>query len=587
MAKDEGSTKDARHLPANAAPRAWVMVFERESSRLVPLPEAGELTLGRGDYCGLVLRDAGVSRQHARFEVELGQVRVTDLGSQNGTRVNGQPIRASRVLHAGDELQVGDAVLVFHASSERASTGVLDRAAFRAQVETELERGKKYVRPVTVGFALLENATDRMRLQVHLEPWLRRTEPVCLSDEGLLWLAPELSAEELETRASDLLRICQTLHTEARLGLATFPDDETRADALVAAARESARAAGSGKIQPAGAAFKEWKLGTQTIWLADTVMLRLYGLLERLAASDLPVLVTGETGTGKELAATALHHASKRRDQRLMVLNCAALPETLAEAELFGNERGAFTGAVAARAGALETADGGTVFLDEVGELPLAIQAKLLRALETKKVTRVGDTRERAVDFRVVAATHRTLENEVRAGRFREDLYFRLSAATLHLPPLRDRKRELVLLARAFLTRAGLSSGRVQTLSPAAVQLLAHHTWPGNVRELRNVVDYVAATVTDEVIEPWHLQERLGSGPLSAASPALFSTEPSEASFRALADEVRELERARMHSALQRHRWNQTRAAQALGVPLRTFVTKMTQYGLRETRQAD
>ena len=164
-------------------------------------------------------------------------------------------------------------------------------------------------------------------------------------------------------------------------------------------------------------------------------MLRLYSLLERLAASDLPVLIHGETGTGKELAAQVLHARSPRRDKRLVSINCAALPESLAESELFGHERGAFSGAVATKVGLLEAAHGGTVFFDEVGELPASLQAKLLRVLETKRLLRVGDTRERPVDLRIVAATNRRLEEEVSRGRFRQDLYFRLASAVVVLPP--------------------------------------------------------------------------------------------------------------------------------------------------------
>src|SRR5262249_15354084 len=174
-------------------------------------------------------------------------------------------------------------------------------------------------------------------------------------------------------------------------------------------------------------------------------------LIRRLAGSTMPVLVTGETGAGKELAASAIHHLSPRNKQRFVPLNCAAMQDTLVESELFGYERGAFSGAAGQKPGLLEVADGGTVFLDEVGELSPATPAKLLRALEEKRIMRLGGTRSIDVDVRIVAATHRNLEEEVKAGRFRQDLFFRLSAATVVLPPLRDRPRELGILARAFL----------------------------------------------------------------------------------------------------------------------------------------
>jgi len=193
------------------------------------------------------------------------------------------------------------------------------------------------------------------------------------------------------------------------------------------------------------------EVGDRSVVIADPAMARMYQLLERLAVSELPVLVCGETGTGKEVAAGALHQFSHRSERPLVSLNCAAIQENLVESELFGYERGAFSGAIAAKPGLLEVASGGTVFLDEIGDLPAAVQAKLLRVIETKRVLRLGDVRERTIDIRVIAATNRDLVKDVVAGRFRRDLYFRLSGATLWLPPLRDRPRELPILAEMFL----------------------------------------------------------------------------------------------------------------------------------------
>ncbi len=595
----DGSTLDVRAAPQaaprEAQPSAWLMIFEGDSSRLVPLPASGEVVLGRGEGSQILLSEAGVSRQHARIWLERGQARVTDLGSQNGTRVNDEPVVGSVPLHSGDELNLSGVTAVFHAASSAGHRdALLDPAAFRGRLEAELERALRYVRPVTVGTLLLGGRVDRAALRLAMEPAVKRIEAVSPSgDDAVLWLLPESNADEAQERAAALLAVGQALREGARLGLATFPGDGIDPDTLLAASREAARAAKVGGVHQAQNTFKELRLGEQRIWIADAVMVRLYALIERLAASDLPVLVMGETGAGKELASTALHHFSPRRDKRLVTINCAALQETLVESELFGHERGAFTGAVAMRVGALEAAAGGTVFLDELGELSLSVQAKLLRALETKRIVRVGDTREREVDFRVVAATNRNLEAEVKAGRFREDLFFRLSGATLWLPPLRDRKRELLILARAFLERACEKAGRpAMELSSAAVQQLAQHSWPGNVRELRNVMEYAAATVSEERVEPWHLQERLVSGkpgePAAAAAASATPAPPSgSASFRPLPEEVRELERGRMLQALKLFGWNQTRASQALGMPLRTFVTKMGQYDLRAERDRD
>ena len=326
--------------------------------------------------------------------------------------------------------------------------------------------------------------------------------------------------------------------------------------------------------------FQVLTIGAQRVIVADPTVLRLYTLVDRLAPSAIPVLITGETGCGKELVATALHARSPRAGQRLISLNCAALHEMLVESELFGHERGAFSGAVSSRPGLIEAASGSTLFLDEVGELTLANQAKLLRVLESHRVTRLGDVREREVDVRIVAATNRDLEADMIAGRFRRDLYFRLSAATLHLPPLRQRPHELPLLAAAFLDDAcRLTGRRGMRISDDAMAVLLAHPWPGNVRELKNLMQYVAATVPVDELAAEHVSERLRRlvptvSPRPEAGPA---TPPQ---FRPLADELRELEIARIREALIATSGNQTRAAGLLAMPVRTFFEKAKQYGL-------
>lgn len=331
-------------------------------------------------------------------------------------------------------------------------------------------------------------------------------------------------------------------------------------------------------------------LGDRTALVADPAMLNVYNQLELLAPSDLTVLVLGETGTGKELAASALHHWSKRRAQPLVTINCASLPDTLAESELFGHERGAFSGAVQAKPGLLESAPGGTVFLDEIGDLSLAIQAKLLRVLETRRLTRLGSVQERRIDIRVVAATHRDLAEGVRSGRFREDLYYRLSAAVVRLPPLRARLGELPLLAQTFLANAcrGLDKPVVTFTEPALARL-AVHGWPGNVRELKNLTDYLAATVPGPEVLPKHVTERLESDLYVAARPPVVSPQSGQPhlehtritpGFQPLAEANRDFERDRIATALAATEGNKTQAARLLGVPLRTFMEKIKRHGL-------
>ena len=331
-------------------------------------------------------------------------------------------------------------------------------------------------------------------------------------------------------------------------------------------------------------------LGDTKILLVEPAMKKLYALIERLAKAELPVLIEGETGVGKELAAKALHHHSARRGKPLVSLNCSAFTENLVESELFGHERGAFSGAVTTKQGLIEAAHTGTLFLDEIGEMPLSVQAKLLRVLETQKVMRVGDVRERQVDVRIVAATNRDLQAEIAAGRFRRDLYFRLSSARLSLPPLRNRPRELPVLARVLLAGACRKLSRDSiAISDAAMHLLLGHRWPGNVRELRNLMDFVAATVDGDTLLPWQIEEQLQSTvpsempeqPRTVKVTSLPQTESvPPVHFRPIDDEIRELERRRMMEALAACGGVQIRAAALISMPARTFTTKMKQYKL-------
>ena len=331
-------------------------------------------------------------------------------------------------------------------------------------------------------------------------------------------------------------------------------------------------------------AIKRLALGDREVIVADPAMSDVYDLLARLGPSDLSVLVCGETGVGKENAAFAVHHYSRRAGP-FVAINCAAIPEALAEAELFGFEKGAFTHAVAAKPGLLEIAEGGTVFLDEVGELSLAVQAKLLRVVQTRQVMRVGGLREREIDVRIVAATNRDLEAEADAGRFRRDLLFRLNDSLVVLPPLRARPREIGVLARAFLDAACRRSGRPPlALSAGATRWLETHAWPGNVRELEKTMKYVAVVVTGRSVEEHDLRLAVDQG--RGRAPLTLVPDPDRAP-PPITDELRGLEAQRMRDAIDRCGGVHTRAAALIGMPIRTFTNKVKRYGLasRGTRK--
>ncbi|HEX7786466.1 MAG TPA: sigma-54 dependent transcriptional regulator [Methylomirabilota bacterium] len=299
----------------------------------------------------------------------------------------------------------------------------------------------------------------------------------------------------------------------------------------------------------------------------------------RVAESSFTVLVQGETGTGKELVARAIHQQSPRRSAPFVAVDCGAIPETLVESELFGHERGAFTGAQAKREGHFQLARGGTLFLDEVGNIPLAAQAKLLRALEQKEVMPLGATRPVAVEARIIAATNSTLEDEVKTGRFRADLYYRIGEFTITLPPLRSRREDVAYLAQRFLDEVSMELRRpVRRVSEEAMEALLRHEWPGNVRELRNVIRKAALLATD-VVTTEHLPA-LGAGP---AGPARGASEGAsgDLSLREAAElATARAEREAIRQALERTKGNKSQAARMLRTDYTTLHAKMKRYGI-------
>ncbi|HET9595305.1 MAG TPA: sigma-54 dependent transcriptional regulator [Anaeromyxobacteraceae bacterium] len=300
---------------------------------------------------------------------------------------------------------------------------------------------------------------------------------------------------------------------------------------------------------------------------------------ERIARHDLSVLVTGESGTGKELLARAIHYGSGRGDRAFVVENCGALPDELLESELFGHKRGAFTGAYEDRIGLFQHADGGTIFLDEVSETTPAFQVKLLRALQEGEIRPVGSPRTLSVDVRVIAATNRDLEEEVRAGRFREDLYYRLATVTLHIPPLRERAMDIPPLAAAILQRGKTQLGaRVEGFAPATMACLEAYRWPGNTRELQNEIHRMLALADGSVLGPELLSPRVvraAEGEADERDLALL--DGVEGSLKARLDH---LEARIIKEALLRHRYNKTRAAQELGLSRVGLRAKLARYGL-------
>jgi transcriptional regulator with PAS, ATPase and Fis domain len=299
-------------------------------------------------------------------------------------------------------------------------------------------------------------------------------------------------------------------------------------------------------------------------------MQRIKALLARVASSPAStVLLTGETGTGKDLAAKAIHYNSDRAARAFVNITMSALPEQLLESELFGHERGAFTDARTQKRGLFETADGGTVFLDEIGEMTLGLQSKLLRFLEEKTFKRVGGLNDLRVDVRVIAATNKDLEEEVKSGKFREDLYYRLQVMPIHLPALRERKGDIPLLANYFIDRFNREfRKRVRGLSQAAQDLLEQYSWPGNVRELRNAIERAMLLVDRDMLEPDDFTTLTRT-----VTPAQFRLPPDGVNLE-------EVERQLLVQALERAGGNQTQAAQLLGINRDQVRYRIEKFGL-------
>jgi len=302
-------------------------------------------------------------------------------------------------------------------------------------------------------------------------------------------------------------------------------------------------------------------------------MQAVFRTLRQVAPTDVTVLITRESGTGKEPVARALHQNSRRRNAPFVALNCAALPESLLESELFGHEKGSFTGAMARKVGHIEHAQGGTLFLDEIGDMPLTTQVKILRVLEQREIVRVGSSTPVPVDIRVITATNQNLVELVGNRRFREDLYFRLKVVSIDLPPLRERASDVPLLVEAFVRELAARHGRnVTGVSPDVIRALQSQPWPGNVRELRNVVENMVVTGSHEVLQVSDLPPALQVGGAARATAAA----PASLAGRTAAD----VEREHIEATLQLVEGNRAKAARMMGIGERTLYRKIKEYGL-------
>jgi DNA-binding NtrC family response regulator len=544
------------------------------------LPRSGLLTIGRSSRCAVRIGDPIASREHARLHVDMTggapKLSIEDLGSANGTRVREVAIAAG----APTEIAIGEGVLigstVVMVLPNRAPSGLQrlwSHASFGARVDEACALAATSAGRVALARVRFGGPASWTRIL----PALAR---VLVAEHGIAVYGPKdyeilfLGMREEDVRAT-MDRLMSALAADgldARGAVAFHPKNGRTFDALI----ESANALL--KLRPGVAPARE-----PAVAISDG-MRRVHDMATKVAGAQINVLIRGETGVGKDVLARLIHRTSPRADKPFLALNCAGLPDTLLESELFGHAKGTFTGATSAKQGLLETADGGTVFLDEIGDMPIAIQARLLRVIEDRQIRPLGTVGTRAINIRFLAATNKDLDDAVARGTFRQDLMFRLNGVTLQIPPLRQRRDEIATLAKTFAADASREMGRDPelTVSDDALAVLLAHDWPGNIRELRNVIERAVVLCEGADILPDNLELSAGAGAAAERVSAELAGRATPTGLpRALpnlSDPMRMAERQRILDALQACASNQTRAAQMLGMPRRTFVSKLDYY---------
>ena len=565
-------------------------VLGRNAVFSAPLAPERTLIVGRGPGCDLRIEDGGVSRVHLRVTAAESHVEVVDVGSSNGTflgasrLVAGEPVS----LALGASITLGATTLILEEAAP-ALRAIWGEDELAKQYEALRRRAAETGGSFALAYVTVDapegwdeqttgraggDLTKARRLHTVLSRALRAADLLAGRARGRYVLLLEDTASSLaDERAAHLEADLVAQGFSASVTAASYPRDGDTCEDLERHAR--ARAAG---LLPATAPPRA----------PEGALARLAPIVTKVARGEVSVLVFGETGVGKEVLARTIHESSRRAAAPLLTLNCGALSETLLEAELFGYERGAFTGATRAKPGLLESAEGGTIFLDELGEMPQALQVKLLRVLEQREITRVGGITPRKIDVRFIAATHRDLEGEVERGTFRRDLYYRLNGVILHVPPLRERVDEIEPLALAFARRATPEGTRPPELSPEVLTRLRAHAWPGNIRELRNVIERAVLLCTGDVITLEHVPSELMTNlpPQETRAPkgAKPTTLPPPAPTSYISG-VPSSPRERIAEALRQCAGNQTQAARILGVSRRTLVSLLNRYELPRPRK--
>ena len=547
------------------------------------LPHKGILQIGRSAQADIRINDSLASRDHCRLYVEDGMVEIEDLDSANGTLLRNHALqpRVRVELALGDAVSIGATVLMLRSGGRLPGpVRVLPHGYFLARLDEECASSFRGRSPFALVRLDVEGDVSTSRCAALLPSILQPSDIIgAYGPQQYELLLPRTTPEVAATLVHELGASLRQAGIVFRTGTAHHPIDGRSAAELLERACLAVR---PGTVPPGPAS---------DIILVDPAMQELHGLAKDVAKSNINVLIVGETGTGKEILAEVVHRASPRAQGNFLSLNCAALAENLVEAELFGYEKGAFTGATQAKPGLLETAPAGTVFLDEIGELSLSLQAKLLRVIETRTLMRVGGVTKRTVDVRFVSATNRNLAQAIESGGFRKDLYFRLNGLTLAIPPLRERPVEIEPFGRRFAGEMARDLGRsTPEISADALALLCSYAWPGNIRELRNVIHRaVLLCRSGPVITSDHLPRELMEATFPAPQPtpagSYGQTPLSHLSSTQSSPALEPEEKRRILDVLEKTAGNQTAAARLLGMGRTAFVARLNQYGISRPRK--
>jgi transcriptional regulator with GAF, ATPase, and Fis domain len=541
-----------------------------------PLAMDATLVIGRGEEADVRLVADSVSRRHAVLRVYAEGFTVEDLGSSNGTLVRGAPVppQAAVAVAVGESFLIGEFVLVVRPLRSRAAVRQIWSAEyFEARMAEQCERAKEdeaqafSLLCVQVGAKSRTDPAPRIAAEVRASDVLGRLAP-----NAWAVLLIDQTPGEADEFAHRVRQALSPSVPDVRVSVLTYPRDGSSASALLASAAPR-------RDEVPGSPVAD-------VLVRSPAMVALYAQIEPVARSNINVLILGETGVGKDVLARHVHERSERRGKPFVRVNCVALAESLLESELFGHEKGAFTGAVQRKPGLLESASGGTVFLDEIGELPQRLQPKLLQALETREITSLGAVKPRSLDVRFIAATNRDLEADALSGLFRGDLYYRLAGFTAAVPPLRDRREDILPLANSFLRAAASAGGANARIRDDGAVCLLDYAWPGNVRELRNVIERAFALSEGRSIGPEHLPlEKMRSVVLVRhPKPPPQNEQEAELPVTDLTAEER-AERQRITDALSECGGNQSLTAELLGISRSTLLNRLNTYRIRRPRR--